>query len=213
MTGAELISEVQSIIDDSSFDEETILDLLNDGLSMAAARVDIPGLAELDTVSTSTSADNVSLPSTYMRKLEGCYSVTNERTISGPGEMYDYLKFKRKYPSATSGSRVEALAVRGESLFYYPTPTTQEELQLSYYRKPDTLTESSSPDIIPEHLQKRLLCAYAAGQIFNKIEDGIEGQKINTENNRNVSMEALAELMAIFPTDAEAVYVSDVYGW
>jgi len=50
------------------------------------------------------------------------------------------------------------------------------------------------PNCLPDHLHKSLLVSYAAKEIFNEIEDGIEGRKINTERYEGKYQQALAVL-------------------
>lgn len=50
------------------------------------------------------------------------------------------------------------------------------------------------PNCLPDHLHKSLLVSYAAKEIFNEIEDGIEGRKINTERYEGKYQQALTAL-------------------
>ena len=210
MTGEALVERVQKRIDDNSFDEEAILEYLNEGLFDVAALIEIPDLAELGTVETVTDDDNVALPDDYMRKVTRVESVTNEVNITEPGRSYEYLKFRRRHPLAADGSQVTDVAVRANRLFYYPTPEAVETLQVAYLKNPDDITFGVGPSVIPAHLQANLLVSYAAAQIFNLIEDGIEGAKINTDKQEQKYQMALVALdNFIGPKDSEPVFVAD----
>ena len=210
MTGSALAERVQSIIDDPSFDEDRILVFINEGLFNTAALVDIPDLAELATVDTLVDADSVSLPDSYMRDVTRVESVTNEVTVSTPGRVYEYLKFRRRHPVATEGERVTDIAVRKKQLHYYPTPTVAETLQLTFLMNPTDITLSTEPDCLPAHLHVALLASYAAKIIFEMIEDGVEGKQVNVDRQETKYQLALAALASYVGTsDSEPVFIAD----
>lgn len=212
MTGTDLIERVQNVIQDESFDEDKILAFINEGCFDIAALIDIPELVELGTIETDIAADNIALPDDYMRKVTRVESVTNEVSISSPSRLYEYLKFRRRHPVAKNGYQVTDVAIRNNKLHYHPTPEAAETLQLTYISSPTELTFSSSPDWLPAHLQAALLCSFAAKQIFELIEDGIEGPQVNTLKQENKYQLALVSLSSyVGNPDSEPVFVSDDY--
>ena len=212
MTGDELITEVKLIVQDASFDEDTILGYINEGLLAVASVIDLPDLEELDTIDTSTTADHVALPSGYFRSISFIDSITNEVSITKPGRNYEYLKFRRRHPVADTGYRVTDVAVRAKELFYYPIPEAEETLRLGFIKRPTDIDPGSEPDCIPEHLHRPLLCSYAAMIIFSKIEDGIEGKQLNTDRQKQNFNTALLDLATfVGPRDREPIYIADEY--
>jgi hypothetical protein len=194
MTGAELIEEVQHIVQDSSYDDDRILAYLNEGLAAVASRVDMPEFEALNDIDT-IGIDSVALPSDYMRDVKSVYSVTNKLQISQPGRSTEYLKFRRRNPTPDSGGGVTDVGVRANTLYYFPTPTQPETLRVTYFRHPLPFTGYTVPEGIPLHLQRRILCSYASWVIYSQIEDGIEGQKINTNDQWAQHITALSELV------------------
>lgn len=204
MTGEELVEQVQLIIQDTSFDEDLILKYLNDGLGDVAShgpnstseiKFNLPGLEAFETVETVTDADNVPLPANYLRDVSGVFSVTNRCWITDPSRRpYNFSNFKRWYPVEESGPQVADVVVRNNRLFYTPIPVEVETLQLLFVEKPTVFTLSTSPDVIPEHLQELTLCSYAAWRIFKLIEDGVEGAQVNTDRQIADYMAGLTSL-------------------
>ena len=212
MTGTELIARVISIVDDTSFSDAVILGYLNDGLFDVASTVKLPDLAALATVDTVTDGDSVALPAGYMRGLDLVYSVTNEVIISDPGRAYDYLKFRRRHPAASDGSSVTDIAIRGKTLYYYPTPSAAETIQLAFFENPTAVIAGTEPTCLPDHLHSRLLCSYAAWRIFLLIEDGVEGQQVNVDRQLREYQIGLAALQEyVGAPDAEPVFIADDY--
>lgn len=68
-------------------------------------------------------------------------------------------------------------------------------MELRFYGAVTPLTKDSHvPLAIPENLQRKLLCSYACAELFEDIEDGIEGPKVNTDKHRGKYNTTLAEL-------------------
>jgi len=191
MTGTELVEAAQRIIQDTSYEDDIILKYLNNGLfdtashgqnSLSEIKFNLPGLETIATVDTSVSADNVPLPDNYFRDVSGVFSITNSCWITDPARRpYNFSNFKRWCPLPGSGLQVEDVVVRNNTLFYAPIPVEPETLQLLFIEKPTKFTFSTSPDVIPEHLQELILCSYAAWRIFKQIEDRIEGPQANMD--------------------------------
>ena len=205
-----LIEKVQLVIQDSSFDEDTILGFLNKGLNEIAGSIDLPELRVFDTVDTSTTDNFVAMPTNYQRKCFTVVSVSDEVRVDSPGELYQYHRFIDRHPVADTGSSVSDVAINGNTLFYDPIPDSAETLRVEYLRAPTTLTSSGEPDGIPTHLHESLLVPFAAKEIFNLIEDGVEGQKVNTQMNEGLYRRAMQDLhQFVGYMDSEPNYIAD----
>lgn len=205
-----LIEKVQLVIQDSSFDEDVILGFLNKGLNEIAGSIDLPKLRVFDTVTTSTTDNFIAMPSNYQRKCFAVVSVSDEVRVDKPGELYQYHRFIDRHPVADTGSSVSDVAINGNTLFYDPTPDSAETLRVEYLRAPTTLVISGSPDGIPAHLHESLLVPFASKEIFNLIEDGVEGSKINTQVSEGLYRRALNDLHLFLGfMDSEPNYIAD----
>lgn len=207
-----LISAVENIIQDSSYTSEDITDLINEAVSAVAKGVEVPGelgitsplpdLYATADVTLTDSARSVSLPADYQRGLFNVYGTQHIPLMDS------FARFIKRYPALETGDSVEACVVHGKSLFYHPA--VSGTVNVSYYKKPDTLTtDSDEPTCIPDHLHRRLLVSFACREIFNRIEDGIEGQKINTSAYDTEFYEAVMALDRELGNDATPEYIPD----
>jgi len=143
-----IITEIEDIIQDSSYTEAILITRLNDAARNIAAGVRIasgmvspplPGLYDTDTVTTSTTLPYVSLPSDYQR---GLFMVADDNSdqIYPPrgGGYYDFALFLRhaSHKDLTQSGSIYVAAVRGLKLYYQGIPSAAETLTLHFYRKP-----------------------------------------------------------------------------
>ena len=193
-TGEQLIDRVVKTVDDPSLDTGEILELLGEGLLAIASVVLLPALEETDPVDTIIDANTVSLPATFHRGLFDC----QEQDTSNPVRV---LNSKRqllaKYARLDQEGMVRHVCRSGDNLIYQPMPTEVRTLTLSFYRLPDTLIESSSPNCLPVRYQKALF-HYACYNLFDDIEDGMEGAKINTLRHQGHFDELVREIELFF---------------
>lgn len=178
MTRAELVSKVQSIVQDASYTAAVITGFLNQAINEIAGTYRIQTLDTEDTVTTLADANRVALPADY---LHGLYLVEDGINIIGEPEYYgDYARLKRRYPRrADSGSLVD-VAVSGGFLYY--AYREAKDLTLSYFAAPDQLSvDADTPSFLPTHLHEPLLVNAACAKIYDLIEDGVDDPKTNTK--------------------------------
>ena len=207
-----LIEKIKLVVQDESFDDDTILDYINKGMREIAGLVDLPLLRTSDTVDTSTSVNYVAMPDDYQKKCFVVVDVANEVRLDWPGQLYQYHKFLVRNPVPSAGSSVSDVAIRGKTLFYDPICDSAQTLRVEYFRYPTALVYGEEPDEFPSHLHESLLVPAAARELFNLIEDGIEGQKVNTNTQNGFFRDAIAELrLFVGDTDSEPVFIADDY--
>lgn len=225
----ELIYRVSLIVQDSSFGDLAIKSFLNEGVQKIAGGVLLPDgrttppLPELKSsaqVETSTSAAYIPLPSesgnTYHRGLFFVSSEDNDREV----KIFDsWIKFLTRYRFIDSAVEniagdVMSCCVRGSRLYYQRVPSTAETLNLHFYRRPvDMSAMNDQPDGIPLHLHYDLLASYAARELYDLIEDGVDGKKTNTNRHENRFTAACYELLRfVGPEDGRALTFEDEYG-
>lgn len=177
MNLAELEEKVLEIVQDASF-EGNVLPFLNRGILWLAGRYQLTSLDATDTVAALSSANSVALPSNYMH---GLYFVGDGvQQIGKPEYYYNFARFQRRYPDLTKVGQLHDVAVRGSSLYY--TARETKTLTVQFFESPTLLSKMSDvPDFLPAHLQEPLLVNFAAKEIFNLIEDGVEDPKTNTK--------------------------------
>lgn len=191
-----LITEVRRIVQDSSYSDSDILGFLNQAVQETAGdpRVFLPDMEDQDDVTTSTSVSYVALPSDYQKELFYCYNATKYWRI----KVFASLgMLQREFSRLDQGGAIVGVAVKGSDLHYQRIPSSEETLQLHFYRKPTDMSDlTDTPDGIPDHLQKPLLVSYACSEIYSEIEQDITGQKINTAYYAGKYQEGIAKLVA-----------------
>lgn len=176
----EMRDEVENLVDDPSFDPDTIDSYLNQMLTYSAGLVNLPTLKRISTVDTIVGQAYASISG-----LDGGFSGVLRRVKNDEGKeprIFSNLEsLLDVYPTMVEEGAVEAVALEGSTLWYQKIPLSAETLLLLYFQNPSTLVGGGdSPGDIPEHLHRKLLVHGAAYMMFDQIEDGIEGEKVNT---------------------------------
>lgn len=210
-----LTTEIQGIVQDNSFEEADIHALINEAVFRVAQGVQVPGelhitgplpeLYKTRWIWVYQTARSIDLPADYQRGLFNVYSSTG---IGHVPMLRSFQKFISRYPVLETGDSLDACVVHGKTLFYHPAAI--KTITFSYYKEPDLLEdEEDSPDCIPGHLQRRLIVGYVCREIFNQIEDGIEGQKVNTNHYDGDFFEGVIELDRYLGDDGMPMFVND----
>lgn len=194
-TARTLIADVRRNIQDPSYSDNDILDLINQGVNEIAAHplVKLPDLEDYDTVDTATDASYVALPSDYLKDLFYCYNNDQNWRI----KVYPSLgTLQRKFSKLDQSGAIVGVAVKGSNLHYQRIPSSSEELQLQFYREPTDMDElADTPDGIPSHLQRSLLVNFAAKEIWSAIEQDMTGAAVNTAKYETRFEKALQALI------------------
>ncbi len=205
MNRLEIRDEVENIVQDDSFGETVLNSYINQAIIYTGANADIPELKRIGTVNTILEQAYTSLSS-----LTGGFSGKLKRVKNADGDAIeifsDLALLMDAYPLMSEEGEVEAVALEGSTLWYQDIPTVVETLTCLYYKNPDTLSsDDESPSDFPEHLHRQLFVHGCAWVIYDEIEDGIEGEKVNTkahfwlsfdERNRNSGIVKLREWLA-----------------
>jgi len=187
-----LIQRVARVIQDASFLDEDILAYINEGLGAVAGEVPLPALEVETTVETDPLDDNIALPTDFQTHLRFVYSQVQKRKLI---IMSNLVRLRETTP-ALEGGLARRVAVSGGRLYYAPTPAAAETLDLIYHAKPTPYEgDDDETDYIPVHIGHRILQAYACKEIYELIEDGVEGQKVNTAKWEQKYAEQLQELV------------------
>lgn len=210
MTADDIIARVVSKIQDSAYDDDAILDIINEGRFHVATLVDLPALRTSDTLETSSTENAVDLPADYHKGIFWVWSVGQKRRIgSRKGDYYNLLTFMETYPG--QDGRIDSVCVDGVELLYQGA--ADDSLIIRYYKKPTPITNTlNEPAELPDQFQQKILVAYCCKEIFSDIEDGMEGQKVNTEFWEGKFNKSMAELATFVEENKprEPKYVRDV---
>jgi hypothetical protein len=170
MNQLQLEHDIQLKVKDASLNHLVVEKLNEVSLSVAGRenpRILLPDLETSGTVTTSTTAGYVSLPSDFHRNLYNVYSADSD---SDDIDIYQNKRILHEEYGASwddEGS-VVSVAVSGSYLYYVYIPSSADTLTLRYYSKPTTFSKGSNVDItfVPEHLIRPVLGSKTAAEIL-----------------------------------------------
>ncbi len=192
-----MVEEIERGVQDDSFTlDENILPLINEALGEAAfwfCHEELNQRAEI----TALADPSVSMPADFHHNLYRVVNLSFNRPVSIRTNI-DVLE--DLYEGITTRGVIEDVAVVGTELFFKPgliSATTPQDLKLFYYKKPDELIEGDmalAPGWLPEQFHRGMVVNYVLKELFALIEDGIEGQKVNTEYYQGEYAKAFTKL-------------------
>lgn len=206
---------VKLTVQDTSFSDDVIDSFINEGLQRCAALVLLPALISSGQVTTSISAQQVEIPSAWNfdRNLFLCTDAdgNNIPVLSSTALMQRKIE---KYGTYLETGDIEACAIDHAYFLYYPVPTTAKVLICQFYKTVTLLaSDSDTPSCLPDFLHYRLLESFANAEIFDRIEDGIDGVKTNTLRYTKKFMDSLEELQSYLRTGQARPMPYRVSGW
>jgi hypothetical protein len=179
----ELIDEVGIIIKDDSFSRSDITKSINSVISEVSSLIDIPSLKRIAVINTLSSQSYTDL-STLSGGFDGRLSIVHDsgNNFNEINIFPNLISFLDKYPDLSKTGNIEAVTLEGNVLWYQKLSTTT--LQALYYSTIPMITDENEEinECFPEFIQLILIASGAAYYLFNKIEDGIEGEKVNTNS-------------------------------
>lgn len=212
----ELISDIDRVIQDDSYDNPKLIRMLNIALFEVCRGVRMPDLSvtppmpqlyENATLETVLDTPVVSLPDDFQRDV--FFLAHTSRVGRIPVET-SFIRFLKHFPGISQIGSVSMASVKGKKLYYQGVPEQVETLKVHYYREPAKLADNEDiPEGIPEELHERLLVNHVAWKVFEEIEQGSEGRKVDTEYYKNRYYEALHDLTGILPIDGEPIIYED----
>lgn len=210
-TFEELIIRATTLVDDTVL-TDSLGDFINQGVSEIAGGMQsllldvitppLPDLFSIATVTTDTSLAYVDMPDTYHRNLQLAVSASGTEIDIA----HSFIAFTETYPALSRVGNISEVSEQGGKLYYQGIPSTEEEINLHFYRKPVIMVnDSDEPDGIPEHLQMSLLVNFAAWKAYGFLENGIEGEMPNTIKFKSYFLEALKTLELSIPYDTRGL--------
>ena len=211
-TSQTLADEVLDKVQDGSFSYDDVVELFNECLMELAGEFLIPDLEQWRDIYTDPGENNTPLPSDFHKNLRFCHSITHNRKIRIQGSV---IQMMRWYTNIDRVGPVRQCATKGTRLYYQQVPSEAEQLRVNYFAYPERLrTRNDKPTCLPAHLIDKLLLNYACEELFDKIEDALEGQKPNTIYYGKKYEEAKARLNDFLgPEEREPQEFTDEINW
>ncbi len=203
----DLLEEISTVVQDSSYHDTGLIRRINKAVLEIASGVRVPGLQRVtpplpnlyveQNIDLSEASRFVSLPDNYLRDVLRVYDSDNDRPVK---VMASFQKFLKKSPASEPGPDISACVVHGQKLFYFPAYT--KTVKIGFYEKPAALVDDTDePACLPAHLHRDLIVNYVCSEIFSQIEDGMEGNKVNTSYHDNEFFKAILSLDSFIGVD------------
>ena len=182
MNLGEIRAEVYKLVQDAGFATTEVDSAIKECYQFVADAVLIPDLKRIEQVSTVADTPYLSL-----NGLKGGFSGKLRKVLRWDGAsptVYANLEELTKHYTVMTEpeyGNLEAVALEGSTLWYQKIPDPVALVTVLYYQNPsDLIDDDESPDIIPGFLHRPLLVCGPAYILFNRLEDGIDGEKVNT---------------------------------
>ena len=146
-----------------------------------ATEISVKELAVVSEVTFTANENLVALPSDFLNK-RGSLSKAYNHTINEHIKVYDSRRLLDHRTSIMGqGGNVLAIASDFPNVYYQYSPPSNQVVDLYYFAVPDDVISGSEfPNYIPNNYIYKLFFHYVCGYLFDYIEDGVRGEKVNT---------------------------------
>lgn len=196
MNLSQIIDEIRLIVQDDSFfeDEDVVVGRVNAAVRWACSQpgVEVPMLKVLGSFVTTEEpyAEIVGVDSSFTGRVLRA-GKPGTKLYLGLEDLYDDY-----YPLSSVGA-VEAVCIQRNIAWYQGIPEEPETVLCILHSDPPLLADDEDiPVVIPEFLQRDLVVHGVVAEIYDMLEDGVDGQKVNTANSysyREVALQRFRE--------------------
>lgn len=178
MDYSELQREVKAIIKDASPNIiASVPDYINEAIGQIADEVGFPELRQVCTVTTSTSTYYTNMPASFSGRLK--YAGNSSGKFNILDSLEDLLDL---FPNLDESGDVEYVVCVGNILYYQPIPVVAANITCTGYFNPELLVNpTDTPSNFPSYLQRESIVNKAISIAYAAIEDGVEGDQVNTK--------------------------------
>lgn len=193
-TLAGLMVEVAGIIDDPGVSEAEIARALSRGLYAVAGRARLPHLAAEAWLPFGPGQGDAVLPADMQHGPMDAFLHPGRGRVR---VLPDLAALRRAVRYGARG-RIRVAAAGAGRLYVRPVPEAAVTMEIGYSRLPQALVApSDKPCCLPPHLAGPLLVSFACREIFERLEEGVEGKKVQTVAYARRFEAAMAELLAL----------------
>jgi len=212
MTYSELVNETMAMVQDSSKYDD-IRSYVNMALQELTAVVALPEFKAAASVDTLVDTPYVALQVLPDRYVGGILKLYGEsvKGVKIYATLDDMIDSEDISDITTVGTAIEAVAVEGSNIWYYPMPEVPVTLSVLYYTThPRLYADDEAVTLFPDYIQRQAVCSSAAAMCFEKIEDGLDGEKINTAAYRLMAKEGIQKFRE-WATKNKKHFISSVW--
>lgn len=203
-TVAEVVIRVLRKIQEDAITAADVVTALNICNVDIASRILITDLAAVSEVTFIADQNTIALPDDYHRNLSHGYNKTTSSSVM----VRDSRRLIDKNINILDMTgNVLIIAPDNRNLYYQKVPPSNQEGYIYYHRLPDDLTISGNfPDYIQHNFVHSLYFHYASYYLYdNYLEDGKEGEKVNTLYHEDKYEEGIDNLIKFIGPDPDTV--------
>jgi hypothetical protein len=189
MKVSEILDEIYLLVKDDSFfgtDEAKLAMIrrVNEAIIYACSYpgVEVPSLKRMGMFLTN--------PLEAFATVDGVSSSFSGRVLRAgePGKVKIYSQLEDLYDDfypLTKEGEVEAVCIAGNIAWYQGIPTEPTTIMCILQDDPPMVErEDEDIPVIPEAYQRRIIVHGVASFLYDNIEDGVDGAKVNTDNSK-----------------------------
>lgn len=195
MLFSEMIQEVKNIVQDSDFDA-SIPGYINEAFLQASGLVNMPDLKRIgliDTIPGQMYASLAGLPDGFSGRLSSMVTPDIAQFDSVDALISWVIGSDR---SLTEEGAVEAVALEGKTLWYFPSPAVEQTLTAVVYANSRVMTEDDDfPVEFPDTVHRNIGIHGACYLCYILIEDSIDGTKPNVEFHYSMFLKGVQMLV------------------
>jgi hypothetical protein len=190
-----MIQEVKNIVQDTSFDA-AIPGYINEAFLQASGRINIPDLKRMG-IATAIGGQNYVSLSGIPNGFSGRLTKVLDNTISRFKNIEDMFSWVTDHSRLTNEvGTIEAVTLEGKTLWYFPQPSSEQSISCILFSNPTPLEyDEDEPIEFPEVCHRNIGIHGAAFLCYLVIEDGIEGDKVNTNFHYGLFEKGVQQLL------------------
>ncbi len=181
----QIVDEIQLAVQDTSLtgnDDGELTERINAAVQFACSQpgIEIPTLKAMGSFTTVVDqayAEVAGLDAGFTGRIIRA-GKPETKIYTGLEDLYDDY-----YPLDKEGD-IEAVCIQGNVIWYQGIPETAEEHLCILQSDPPLLDDDDDvPTVIPEFLHMDVIVHGVIARLYNLLEDGIDGEKVNTINS------------------------------
>lgn len=178
MTLIQLRDRVSEIIQDNSFDDTYIDAALNRALIEVTGKMTLPTLVVSATVTISANGTITAMPTDFYHDLIWGWNVSTSSSLTI--EM-NRNRLQERFSDGFTGSEITHIAQDNFQLYNWPMVAEDTDVALRYYSEPAAVSSADATISCLPELYQDVLVYHVVAMVYEMIEDGVEGQKVNTQ--------------------------------
>lgn len=203
------------LVQDDGYTSDDIVAMINRCLKYISTQVLLKSLETVDNMDILSSTYQVDIPESisFNRNLFDCETPdTTEVQI-----LTSIEHLNRVYPNFRTEETVGAIEyalVHKNQLIYYPIPSEDQTVSIGFFKTMPEVTDTTElTDILPLGLDEDLIENYVAYKIYNRVEDSVDGVKVNANSYLKKFEDAMAKLEDVTETGQSRALPRRTSGW